>query len=178
MKIPNQYQNDRIPTGREAPTASLPCSFRSNPAVGGHDDRVELSESRMVSKGTDRTTSPQVDEPKGPDLTCDRERQAVELAEEQSSKFWGPGPMPDNPWLSLDPRVSGQDGPTSATIDTTRGIVHFGGWKHPGEIPFNGIDDDGNGYVDDVYGLDLNTGKGLQTDDFLRPNTAGRKRPL
>jgi len=25
-------------------------------------------------------------------------------------------------------------------------------WKNPGEIPDNGIDDDGNGYVDDVYG--------------------------
>ena len=25
-------------------------------------------------------------------------------------------------------------------------------WKNPGEIPGNGIDDDGNGYLDDVYG--------------------------
>src|SRR5215207_3169166 len=25
-------------------------------------------------------------------------------------------------------------------------------WKNPGEIPGNGIDDDKNGYVDDVYG--------------------------
>jgi subtilisin family serine protease len=27
-------------------------------------------------------------------------------------------------------------------------------WRNPGEIPSNGIDDDGNGYVDDVYGID------------------------
>jgi subtilisin family serine protease len=27
-------------------------------------------------------------------------------------------------------------------------------WHNPGEIPRNGIDDDGNGYVDDVYGID------------------------
>jgi subtilisin family serine protease len=27
-------------------------------------------------------------------------------------------------------------------------------WTNPGEIPGNGIDDDGNGYVDDVYGID------------------------
>jgi subtilisin family serine protease len=27
-------------------------------------------------------------------------------------------------------------------------------WRNPGEIPGNGIDDDGNGYVDDVYGID------------------------
>ena len=28
-------------------------------------------------------------------------------------------------------------------------------WKNPGEIPGNGIDDDNNGFVDDVYGVDL-----------------------
>lgn len=27
-------------------------------------------------------------------------------------------------------------------------------WTNPGEVPDNGIDDDGNGYVDDVYGID------------------------
>jgi len=27
-------------------------------------------------------------------------------------------------------------------------------WKNPGEIPNNNIDDDGNGYVDDIYGWD------------------------
>jgi len=27
-------------------------------------------------------------------------------------------------------------------------------WRNPGEIPGNGIDDDGNGYIDDVYGID------------------------
>ncbi len=27
-------------------------------------------------------------------------------------------------------------------------------WQNPGEIPNNGIDDDGNGYVDDVFGID------------------------
>ena len=35
-------------------------------------------------------------------------------------------------------------------------------WKNPGEIPGNGIDDDGNGYVDDVVGWDFvaNAGPG------------------
>lgn len=28
-------------------------------------------------------------------------------------------------------------------------------WINPGEIPDNGIDDDGNGYIDDVYGWDF-----------------------
>jgi subtilisin family serine protease len=28
-------------------------------------------------------------------------------------------------------------------------------WKNPGEIPGNGLDDDLNGYIDDVYGIDV-----------------------
>ncbi len=28
-------------------------------------------------------------------------------------------------------------------------------WRNPGEIPDNGIDDDGNGFIDDVYGWDF-----------------------
>ena len=28
-------------------------------------------------------------------------------------------------------------------------------WKNPGEIPNNGKDDDNNGYIDDVYGVDF-----------------------
>ncbi|AWB65018.1 hypothetical protein C2869_00535 [Saccharobesus litoralis] len=27
-------------------------------------------------------------------------------------------------------------------------------WQNPNEIPSNGIDDDGNGYIDDIYGID------------------------
>ena len=30
-------------------------------------------------------------------------------------------------------------------------------WTNPGEIPDNGIDDDGNGYIDDYYGWDFGT---------------------
>lgn len=28
-------------------------------------------------------------------------------------------------------------------------------WTNPGEIPGNGVDDDGNGYIDDIYGWDF-----------------------
>src|SRR3989442_7768650 len=31
-------------------------------------------------------------------------------------------------------------------------------WTNPGEIPGNGVDDDGNGYVDDVHGWDFGDG--------------------
>jgi serine protease len=32
-------------------------------------------------------------------------------------------------------------------------------WVNPGEIPDNGVDDDGNGYIDDVYGYDFACGR-------------------
>jgi serine protease len=28
-------------------------------------------------------------------------------------------------------------------------------YQNPGEIPNNGIDDDGNGYIDDIHGYDV-----------------------
>ncbi len=33
-------------------------------------------------------------------------------------------------------------------------------WTNPGEVPGNGLDDDGNGYVDDVHGIDTVDGLG------------------
>jgi subtilisin-like proprotein convertase family protein/subtilisin family serine protease len=38
-------------------------------------------------------------------------------------------------------------------------------WINPNEIPGNGIDDDGNGYVDDVHGINAITGTGDPMDD-------------
>jgi len=56
-----------------------------------------------------------------------------------------------------------------AIIDT--GIDYFhpdleaNVWNNPDEIPENGIDDDGNGYVDDVHGFDFVSGDGDPFDD-------------
>lgn len=38
-------------------------------------------------------------------------------------------------------------------------------WKNPGEVAGNGIDDDGNGYVDDVYGWDFCNNDSNPIDD-------------
>ena len=39
-------------------------------------------------------------------------------------------------------------------------------WTNPGEIPDNGIDDDGNGYIDDVYGWDFANDDNDPQDDY------------
>lgn len=38
-------------------------------------------------------------------------------------------------------------------------------WRNPGEIAGNGIDDDGDGYVDNVFGINTVTGSGDPNDD-------------
>jgi len=38
-------------------------------------------------------------------------------------------------------------------------------WRNPGEVPGNGIDDDQNGYVDDVYGYDFANNDSNPMDD-------------
>jgi large repetitive protein len=38
-------------------------------------------------------------------------------------------------------------------------------WSNPGEIAGNGVDDDGNGYVDDVHGVNILDGTGNPVDD-------------
>ncbi|UCE61514.1 MAG: S8 family serine peptidase [Phycisphaerales bacterium] len=47
-------------------------------------------------------------------------------------------------------------------------------WANPGEIPGNGIDDEGNGYIDDVHGYDFINNDGDPMDDHYHgSHTAG-----
>lgn len=38
-------------------------------------------------------------------------------------------------------------------------------WRNPGEVPGNGIDDDGNGFIDDIHGADTRSNDGDPLDD-------------
>jgi subtilisin family serine protease len=49
-------------------------------------------------------------------------------------------------------------------IDLTHPDLAPNLWTNPGEIPGNGVDDDGNGYVDDVHGFDFVDGDGTPQD--------------
>jgi thermitase len=55
--------------------------------------------------------------------------------------------------------TTGSSAVVVADIDTGLRYTHEdiapNAWKNPGEIPNNGIDDDGNGFIDDYYGYDF-----------------------
>lgn len=54
-------------------------------------------------------------------------------------------------------------------VDTTHEDLRPVLWRNPGEIPGNGIDDDKNGYVDDVYGwnfLGSRDGTNVEKDSY------------
>ena len=50
-------------------------------------------------------------------------------------------------------------------IDYNHSDLQANMWKNPSEIPNNKVDDDKNGYVDDVYGVNTITGTGNPLDD-------------
>lgn len=62
-----------------------------------------------------------------------------------------------------------EGGPIVATIDSGCDYNHpdlaANIWTNPGEIPGNGIDDDGNGVIDDVHGISAPSNSGDPTDD-------------
>lgn len=51
-------------------------------------------------------------------------------------------------------------------IDFTHSDLSENMWKNTGEIAGNGIDDDGNGYIDDVYGYDFANGTALRAESI------------
>jgi len=54
-------------------------------------------------------------------------------------------------------------------IDTTHEDLKPVLWKNPGEVPGNGIDDDKNGYVDDIYGWNFiggRDGRNVEKDTY------------
>ena len=75
----------------------------------------------------------------------------------------------ENVWKSLKNSSAPGKGVVIAVIDTGVDYNHKdladNMWTNPNEIPDNGIDDDGNGYVDDVHGVNIIYNSGDPMDD-------------
>ena len=87
-------------------------------------------------------------------------------------------PLLSEQWALTDPLATGAkeawtqsrgDGVLVAILDSGVQLNHpdlaQNLWHNANEIPGNGIDDDRNGYVDDVYGANIMTGNGNVDDD-------------
>jgi len=57
-------------------------------------------------------------------------------------------------------------GVVDSGVDYTHPDLVSNMWRNPGEIPDDGIDNDNNGYVDDVFGIDPVNGTGAPMDDY------------
>jgi hypothetical protein len=106
--------------------------------------------------------------------------QQEEILTEQAYKASGfrqnnnAGLAMDDTWLQATTVNSNKERPIVAIIDSGLDMTHqvFNAsssaqslWINQWEIPGNGLDDDGNGYVDDIHGFDFNANSGNFGDD-------------
>jgi subtilisin family serine protease len=99
---------------------------------------------------------------------CATAASAAARPDPQLANQWalqGDGPMgAASAWT----RITGGD-VTVAVVDTGVDLAHRdlapNLWTNPGEVPGNGIDDEGDGVVDDVHGADFVNGDGDPSDD-------------
>ncbi len=96
----------------------------------------------------------------------------------QSGELWGlhnTGLYDGTPGADVDARDAwdlrtGAPGVVVAVVDTGIRATHedlaANLWTNPGEIAGNGRDDDGDGYVDDVHGINAIAGNGNPDDDY------------
>jgi PKD repeat protein len=113
------------------------------------------------------TISPPPSNPNAPNLKYFASRiQNTWVNDEKFPQQWGLTKIQaDKAWDIC----TGSDGVVIALIDTGIDYSHpdIAGniWRNPGEIPNNGIDDDGDGYIDDLIGWNFVKKNNLPFDD-------------
>lgn len=104
------------------------------------------------------------------------------LYAEPNYRAWALAEPPDDPYYVLQWNLDkvqvldaweitqGDPSISMAIIDTGIDLSHpdlvTKLWVNPGEVPDNGLDDDGNGYIDDVHGYDFVNEDGEPEDDY------------
>lgn len=119
-----------------------------NPSIEANRDAIlkAISEGRIVDNGEVRADNPDIQNPptqnSGKDSLLD--------------KCWGI--FSSNANLAWDKTPAGKDivvAVTDTGVDYNHEDLIANMWRNPKEIPNNGIDDDNNGYVDDLVGYDF-----------------------
>jgi len=119
------------------------------------DPDVEYAEPNYYVSATSAVKESQVLSAQDIDSYLASQNNSQEGAQAVYGQTGAPVQIPDS-WALLPPTGTA---PVVAVIDTgidyTHPSLEDAMWKNPGEIPGNGIDDDHNGYIDDVYGYNF-----------------------
>lgn len=143
------------PSQQDAAFSSLAAT--SVEALGGGWSRVEVAETTTADSAEVAATGAVVDIE--PDLPVWKNDAAPNDPFYQDGSMWGLtggwGINPQGAWNS----TTGSDSVTVAVLDTGIDYGHSDlanrVWRNWDETPGNGVDDDGDGFVDDVYGWDF-----------------------
>lgn len=91
----------------------------------------------------------------GAGLSVGKKKKSAGASDQWALRYVGFTPLinPDSAWNIED---GSEKNVIVAVIDSGLDITHPDGpqylWTNPNEIPNNGVDDDGNGYIDDIHG--------------------------
>jgi hypothetical protein len=168
MKLPPHRSGEVLARLRSATTRvdHLQVVERFDLPSRGRGDlvRIKLPEGESTAEAIDRLSRDERFEY----VTSNDLRKVAASNDPQASELWGLSKIGlEQAWQ----RTTGtREGAPIAVLDTGVQLDHpdlaANLWRNPGEIPGNGIDDDGNGVVDDVHGYDACLQTGDPSDDY------------